>query len=114
MVLDPAGPIPERRLFHRRRAVAGAYRCFHRSIQRDSRAIRLDQEKGLPAAVQKSPYHSTLILDTRFPRSAVTLSSLTFVVLLGLWLQSYIFRYCGGVLFLVLGDFFIWQTCSEL
>src|SRR5205823_8126468 len=64
MVLDPAGPIPERRLFHRRRAVAGAYRCFHRSIQRDSRAIRLDQEKGLPATVQKSPYHSTLIPST--------------------------------------------------
>jgi hypothetical protein len=51
---------------------------------------------------------------TRFPRSAVTLSSLTFVVLLGLWLQSYIFRYCGGVLFLVLGGLFIWQTYSEL
>jgi hypothetical protein len=64
MVFDPAGPIPERRLFHRRRAVALAHRCFHRSIQRDSRAIRLDQEKGLPAAVQKSPYHSTLIPGT--------------------------------------------------
>src|SRR5215831_15331386 len=50
----------------------------------------------------------------RFPRSAVTLPSLTFVVLLGLWLQSYFFRYCGGVLFLVLGSLFIWQTYSEL
>jgi hypothetical protein len=30
-----------------------------------------------------------------------------------LWLQSYIFRYCGGVLFLVLGALFIWQTYSE-
>jgi hypothetical protein len=50
----------------------------------------------------------------RFPRGAVTLSSLTFVVLLGLWLQSYVFRYCGGVLFLVLGSLFIWQTYSEL
>ena len=50
----------------------------------------------------------------RFPRGAVTLSSLTFVVLLGLWLQSYIFRYCGGVLFLVLGSWFIWTTYSEL
>jgi hypothetical protein len=49
-----------------------------------------------------------------FPRGAVTLSSLTFVVLLGLWLQSYVFRYCGGVLFLVLGSLFIWQTYSEL
>src|SRR5262245_22702141 len=50
----------------------------------------------------------------RFPRGAVTLSSLMFVVLLGLWLQSYIFRYCGGILFLVLGGLFIWQTYSEL
>ena len=33
----------------------------HRSIQRDRRAIRMDREKGLPAAVQKSLYHSTLI-----------------------------------------------------
>jgi hypothetical protein len=50
----------------------------------------------------------------RFPREAVTLPSLTFVVLLGLWLQSYFFRYCGGVLFLVLGGLFIWQAYSEL
>src|SRR6516165_4983601 len=50
----------------------------------------------------------------RFPRGAVTLSSLTLVVLLGLWLQSYIFRYCGGVLFLVLGSWFIWTTYSDL
>src|SRR5262249_61279596 len=49
-----------------------------------------------------------------FTRSAVKLSSLSFVVLLGLWLQSYIFRYCGGVLFMVLGGFFIWQTYSQL
>jgi len=48
-----------------------------------------------------------------FPRVAVTLSSLTFVVLLGLWLQSYFLRYCGGVLFLVLGGVFIWTTYSE-
>jgi len=50
----------------------------------------------------------------RLPSSAVTLSSLAVVVLLGLWLQSYIFRYCGGVLFLVLGALFMWQTYSEL
>src|SRR5947209_13769861 len=50
----------------------------------------------------------------RFPGGAVWLSSLTFVVLLGLWLQSYIFRYCGGVLFLVLGALLIWQTYSVL
>jgi hypothetical protein len=46
----------------------------------------------------------------RFPTDVLILSPLTFVVLLGLWLQSYIFRYCGGVLFLVLGGSFIWQT----
>jgi hypothetical protein len=50
--------------------------------------------------------------SARFLSSALTLSSLTFVVLLGLWLQSYIFRYCGGVLFLVLGGLFIWQAYS--
>jgi hypothetical protein len=50
----------------------------------------------------------------RFLGGAVTLLSLTFVVLLGLWLRSYIFRYCGGVLFLVLGGSFIWQTYSVL
>ena len=49
-----------------------------------------------------------------FPRVAVTLSSLTFVVLLGLWLQSYFLRYCGGVFFLVLGGVFIWTTYSDL
>ena len=38
--------------------------AFHCSIQPDSRAIRMDQEKGSPAAVQESPYHSTLIPGT--------------------------------------------------
>ena len=46
--------------------IAGAHRCLHRRLQRDRRAIRLDQEKGPPAAVQKSPYHSTLIPGTRY------------------------------------------------
>src|SRR5437667_565771 len=64
MVFDPTGPIPERRLLHRHRTIAGTHRCFHRSIQRDSTALRLDQEKGLPAAVQEPPYHSTLIPGT--------------------------------------------------
>ena len=36
------------------------------------------------------------------------------ILLLGLCLQSYIFRYCGGVLFLVLGGWFIWTTYSDL
>ncbi len=35
--------------------------AFIAALQRDSQAIRLDQEKGLSAAIQKSPYHLTLI-----------------------------------------------------
>ena len=66
MVFDPSGPITQRRLLHCRRAIARAHRCIHRSVQRDRRAIRLDQEKGLPTAVQKPPYHSTLIPGTRY------------------------------------------------
>ena len=46
----------------------------------------------------------SLVGVARFPKVAVELSSFTVVVFLGLWLQSYIFRYCGGVLFLVLGS----------
>src|SRR5436190_6502527 len=76
MVLDPAGPITHRRLIHRRRPTAAAHRCVHRSVQRDCRAIRLDQEKGLPATVQKSPYHSTLIPSTRRPATAKKLPAL--------------------------------------
>jgi transposase len=64
LVFHPPGPVTERRLLHGRRAVAGAHRCFHRRIQRNRRAIRLDEEEGLPAAVQKPPYHSTLIPGT--------------------------------------------------
>src|SRR5262249_59193891 len=68
VVFDPAGPITQRHILHHRRAIAGAHRCLHRSIQQDRRAIRVDKEKGLPAAVQKSTYHSTLILGTSFCR----------------------------------------------
>ena len=64
MVFHSPGPVTQRRLLHRRRAIAGAHRCFHRSLQRDRRAIRVDQEKSPPAAVQKSPYHSALIPGT--------------------------------------------------
>ena len=74
LVFDPAGPIPERRLLHRRRAAAGAHRCVHRRIQRDRRALRMDQEKGPSAAVQKSPYHSTLIPGTRSSVEALGLN----------------------------------------
>src|SRR5207253_9144949 len=83
LVFDPAGPIPERRLLHRHRAIAGTHRCFHRSIQRDSTALRLDQEKGLPAAVQEPPYHSTLIPGTSARRRHVTVVVLGRIVVVG-------------------------------
>src|SRR6478609_7275327 len=68
LVFCPARPVTERRFLHRHRAIAAAHRCFHCSIQPDSRAIRMDQEKGSSAAVQESPYHSTLIPGTRAER----------------------------------------------
>lgn len=61
LVFDPAAPVTQRGLVHRRRAIAEAHRCFHHRLQRDCRAIRLDQEKGLPATVQESPYRSAPI-----------------------------------------------------
>src|SRR5262245_740233 len=67
MVFDPARPVTERRILHRRRATAGAHRCFHRRLQRDRRAIRLDEEEGLPAPIQRPTYHSTLIPGTSSP-----------------------------------------------
>ena len=38
-----------------------------RAVAAHRRAIRLDQEKGRPATVQKPAYHSTLIPGTRTP-----------------------------------------------
>src|SRR6185312_13885548 len=64
LVFHPSRPIAERRIVHLGRGVAGAYRCIHLSLQRDSHAIRMDQEEGLPAAVQKSPYHPAVIPGT--------------------------------------------------
>ena len=75
------GQIAERRIIHLGRRVAGAYRCIHISLQRDSHAIRMDQEEGLPAAVQKSPYHPAVIPGTsapvRSPQSASATRSTT-------------------------------------
>ena len=65
LVFHPSRPIAERRIVHLGRRLAGAYRCIHLSLQRDSHAIRMDQEEGLPAAVQKSPYHPAVIPGTR-------------------------------------------------
>ena len=48
----------------------GAHRCVHRRLQRDSRAVRMDQKEGLPAPVQKPPYHSAVIPGTRSPAAA--------------------------------------------
>src|SRR4029077_3808059 len=66
LVFHPSRPIAERRIVHLGRRVAGAYQCIHLSLQRDSHAIRMDQEEGPPAAVQKSPYHPAVIPGTSF------------------------------------------------
>ena len=52
---------PEPRL----QAARGAHRCLYQRIQRQSRARRLDQEKGPSTPIQESPYHSALMPGTR-------------------------------------------------
>ena len=64
MVFHPAGPVAQRRLLHKPQAAAGAHRCLHQRIQRQSRALRLDQEKGPSTPFQRPPYHSALIPGT--------------------------------------------------
>jgi hypothetical protein len=39
--------------------------AFIRALQSDRTAVRVDEEKGLSAALQGPPYHSTLIQGTR-------------------------------------------------
>ena len=64
MVFDLAGAVAQRRLLHKPQAASGAHRCLHQRIQRQSRALRLDQEKGPSTPVQRPPYHSALIPGT--------------------------------------------------
>ena len=66
LVFHPPGPVAQRCFLHRRRAAPAAHRCVRRRLQRSSRAIRMDQEKSPPAAVQEPPYHSTLIPGTSY------------------------------------------------
>ena len=45
-------------------AASGTHRCLRQRVQRQSRALRLDQEKGPSTPFQKPPYHSALIPGT--------------------------------------------------
>src|ERR1700747_161077 len=65
VVFDLAGAVAQRHLLHKPQAAAGSHRCLRQRIQRQSRALRLDQEKGPSAPFQRPPYHSALIPGTR-------------------------------------------------
>src|SRR4029077_13613456 len=69
MVLDLAGAVAQRDLLHKPQAASGAHRCLRQRVQRQSRALRLDQEKGPSTSFQRPPYHSALIPSTSAPRS---------------------------------------------
>src|SRR5262245_24841662 len=64
MVLDPAGPVTDRRLVHLSRAAQGPHRCLHRKIQQRCRAIRMDQIQGLPTPCQRAPSQRLMIPGT--------------------------------------------------
>nr|BCE19264.1 hypothetical protein XF1B_19450 [Bradyrhizobium diazoefficiens]BCE45518.1 hypothetical protein XF4B_18670 [Bradyrhizobium diazoefficiens]BCF23986.1 hypothetical protein XF14B_19380 [Bradyrhizobium diazoefficiens] len=60
-----AGAVAQRHLLHEPQAASGTHRCLRQRIQRQSRALRLDQEKGPSTPFQRPPYHSALIPGTR-------------------------------------------------
>src|SRR6266702_2440058 len=64
LVFHSPRPVADRCFVHRGRAIAGAHRCVHCSLQRHCQAIRLDQKEGLSTALQKPPYHPAVILGT--------------------------------------------------
>src|ERR1700747_369516 len=69
MFFDLAGGVSWRPLLHKPEAASGTHRCLRQRVQRQSRALRLDQEKGLSAPFQRPPYHSALIPGTSVPQS---------------------------------------------
>ncbi|MHC2383436.1 transposase [Bradyrhizobium liaoningense] len=64
MVFHLAGAVAQRHLLHEPQAASGTHRCLRQRIQRQSRALRLDQEKGPSTPFQRPPYHSALIPGT--------------------------------------------------
>src|SRR6185437_6218874 len=64
VVFDLAGAVAQRHLLHKPQAAAGSHRCLRQRIQQQSRALRLDQEKGPSTPFQRPPYHSALIPGT--------------------------------------------------
>src|SRR6478736_3525766 len=65
MVLDLAGAVAQRRVLHKPQTARAAHQCLHQSLQRQSSALRLDQEKGPSTPIQRPTYHSALIPGTR-------------------------------------------------
>ena len=64
LVLDPAGPVADRRLVHVGRAAQAAHRCLHRDLQRGCRAVRVDQGASPPAPHQRTPSWRLMIPGT--------------------------------------------------
>ena len=54
--------------FTSRQAASGTHRRLRQCVQRQSRALRLDQEKGPSTPLQRPPYHSALIPGTSLPK----------------------------------------------
>src|SRR5271155_2272937 len=73
MVLNLAGAVAQRNLLHKPQAASGTHRCLRQRLQRQGRALRLDQEKGPSTPLQRPPYHSALIPGTRLGRYGATL-----------------------------------------
>lgn len=71
MVLDLAGTVTQRHLLHKPQAASGTHRCLRQRVQRKSRSLRLDQEKGPPTPLHRPPYHLALIPGTSRPASAM-------------------------------------------
>jgi transposase len=67
-----AGAVAQRHLLHEPQAASGTHRCLRQRIQRQSRALRLDQEKGPSTPFQRPPYHSALIPGTRSSMSKLS------------------------------------------
>jgi hypothetical protein len=78
-VFDLARAVVKRRLVHKSQGARSAHRCLCQSLQRQSRALRLDQEKRPTTTFQKSAYHSAMIPGIRYFARADPYSNLNFL-----------------------------------
>lgn len=74
LVLDLAGAVAQRRFLHQSQTASGTHRCLRQRVQRQSRALRLDQEKGPSTLIQRPTYHSALIPGTSHRQTKYLLS----------------------------------------